>query len=341
MRERIFEPIGMCDTLLRRLDSDFIANSATLHNKNAEGHFDRERLGAALDGAGGMVSTIDDMLRWMAHMDAPVVGSAATWAEMRTPRRLANHHSTGYGLGLFIDHYRGVETLWHAGAVIGGNSQMLKVPATGLDIVILVNRQDVSSMSLANKVVDACLPGLDPISKPFSGPFVTGVFRSPTSGRVLRLLTKNEKQLVCESLNERAFERCDDEGIVWDVQSWGDPREGVSMIGDPVQPRAIRYHDFGNVDELVRVPEADHASAESIVGTYRSIATNTRASISKSEAGLRLTLNGKFGSVVYPLECIASDVWVAKPGLLSFGGDGTGFRYFNYSTRGLLFRRCN
>jgi hypothetical protein len=127
------------------------------------------------------------MLRWMSHMDAPVVGSPATWAAMKTPWRLANHHSTGYGLGLFIDHYRGVETLWHAGGVIGGNAQMLKVPAAALDIVVLVNRGDAKATLLANKIIDACLGGLSPIKEPFSGPFVTGTFRSPATGRVLRL----------------------------------------------------------------------------------------------------------------------------------------------------------
>ncbi len=31
LRERIFEPVGMHDTLLRRVDTDFVPNSATLH----------------------------------------------------------------------------------------------------------------------------------------------------------------------------------------------------------------------------------------------------------------------------------------------------------------------
>ena len=57
------------------------------------------------------------------------MGSAATWNLMRTSQRLANGTLTGYGFGLMLDRYRGVDTLSHAGGVIGGNSQMIKIPS--------------------------------------------------------------------------------------------------------------------------------------------------------------------------------------------------------------------
>jgi hypothetical protein len=112
------------------------------------------------------------------------------------------------------------------------------------------------------------------------------------------------------------------------------------MIGDPAQPLSIRYHDFGNLDELVWVPPVANPIAGAIIGSYRSTATGTQATICETELGPRLSMEGRFGSVTYPLECIASGIWIAKPGILSFDQDGAGFRYFNYSTRGLPFRRC-
>lgn len=60
-------------------------------------------------GEGGIISTIDDMLRWLKHIDAPMVGTVETWKLMRTPHVLANGTSTGYGLGLWIDKYRGAD----------------------------------------------------------------------------------------------------------------------------------------------------------------------------------------------------------------------------------------
>jgi len=89
----------MHDTLLRRFDTDFVSNSATLHSLDSAGNYEKAYSRTAMAGEGGMVSTIDDMLRWLAHMDKPWVGSEATWALMKTPQIVANGSSTGYGLG--------------------------------------------------------------------------------------------------------------------------------------------------------------------------------------------------------------------------------------------------
>ena len=100
LKERILDPAGLHDTLMRPIDTSCLPNSAALHVRNAQGGFDRGVFGPAIGGEGGIVSTVDDMLRWLAHMDAPKVGSPATWAAMRTPVRLKNGASTGYGFGL-------------------------------------------------------------------------------------------------------------------------------------------------------------------------------------------------------------------------------------------------
>jgi D-aminopeptidase len=345
--ERIFEPVGMYDSLLRRSDNDFVSNSATQHSVSPTGRFERRYWG--LDncfGAGAVVSTVDDMLRWLAHMDTPKVGSAATWAAMLAPQILANGTSTGYGLGLMLDRYRGVETISHTGNALGGNAQMLKVPAAGLDIVILVNRQDVSSMQLANRIIDASLPSLDPVRESFHGPFATGTFRSPTTGRVIQLFGKNGRQIASVGGSDLAMEP-DDLGVFWYVELWKDPKQSLTFIGDLGQPEAVRFSDFGNVDECVRVKPVVAPDVSAIAGHYRSDATGTVATIVLTEAGPRLTTAGRFGSAVFDLECVATDIWRTKPaglaflgGLLCFDRNATSFHFSNYQTRPLPFRRC-
>ncbi len=108
LRERIFERVGLHDTLLRRSDDDFVPNSATMHMSDGKGGFNRSYVGTALAGEAGMVSTVDDLLRWLAHMDAPVVGTETTWRLMKQSQRLHNGCDTGYGLGLMVGHHRGV-----------------------------------------------------------------------------------------------------------------------------------------------------------------------------------------------------------------------------------------
>src|SRR5207244_1304308 len=119
----------------------------TLHMKNAAGRYVRQEW-MDYAGAGAMVSTVDDMLIWLAHMEAPVVGCAETWRLMRAAQILANGTPTKYGLGLFTTRYRGIDTVHHPGSWLGGNAQMIKIPSVSLDVVVMVNRYDASAITL-------------------------------------------------------------------------------------------------------------------------------------------------------------------------------------------------
>jgi D-aminopeptidase len=345
LRERVFEPVGMYDTMLRRFDTDFVPNSATLHMTNLAGGFEKSYLGTALAGEAGMVSTVDDMLRWLAHMDAPVVGAPTTWDAMKAPQILANGASTGYGLGLITNLYRGIKTQWHGGGVWGGNSQMLRVPAAGLDIVIMVNRHDVLGIVLGNKVLDACLPGLNPIRDASDGPRATGTFRSPTTGRVIQLFAKEGEQIT--SIDGFDYPVvADEDGVLCPIPQLSMFKQAVTLLGDRAKPASIRFSDFGNLDELIAVRPTQKTSLRAIEGHYRSETTGTAATISEVDDGPRLSMVGRFGSVVYPLQCLADGIWRAKPvsqvlgGILSFDGDGGAFRFTTQRTRALAFRRA-
>jgi D-aminopeptidase len=338
LQERIFEPVGMQDTLLRRFDTDFVPNSATLHMTDVAGRFEKSYLGTALTGEGGMVSTVDDMLRWMAHMDAPIVGSKSTWDAMRTPQTLANGTSTGYGLGLMVDRYHGVDTLSHPGGVMGGSAQMLKVPGAGLDIVVLVNRRDVSSIALGNRILDACIPGLEPVRKPASCRVIRGTFRSPATGRVVQLLEKDGQQIVSIDAFDVPFERVA-ERLLLPTAEYGAIKQSVTLIDDA----AIRFSDFGNVDELVAVAAPRSTALGLLAGCYRSESTRTDAVVEEDSV---LRTFGRFGSAQFRLRCLADGVWRADwcgampwGGVLSFEPDGSAFYFSCPWIRALPFQR--
>jgi CubicO group peptidase (beta-lactamase class C family) len=347
-RELIFEPIGLHDTLLRRLDTDFVPNSATLHMTRAGGGFEKSYLGIALSGDGGIVSTVDDMLRWLAHMDAPIVGSETTWQAMKTPLTLPNDTSTGYGLGLMTGRYRGVDTLHHGGWVMGGNSEMLKVPAMGLDIVVIVNRSDVFAKLYALKILDACLPSLEPLQEPSrKAARLTGVFRSPATGRIIQLHPNEDGQLVSIDGMDLPCEP-DDTGTLRPGGIWHYLKLVITPRGDAETPQSLRFESFGNVDELMRVSEIGMSEPEpdAILGHYRSVETATVAALFKDGQGVTLHTTGPFGSAVHSLERLAQGVWRARSskasfltGILSFEADCRGFDYSNSRTWALSFKR--
>jgi hypothetical protein len=347
LRSRIFEPIGMYDTMLRRFDGDFVENSATLHTPDPGAGFQKTSLGTALDGAGGIVSTVDDMLRWLAHLEAPQVGSAATWSTIKSPQTLANGTSTGYGLGLMTGTYRGIGTLSHAGGVLGGNSQMLKVPSAGLDVAIMVNRHDVLGMELVNRVLDECIPSLSTVPEA-STLLASGTFRSPSTGRVIQLYAKDAHQIACIDGVDMPMQRSENGRELRPTPLWSHIKQIITLDGDPTTPSAIHLSDFGNPDELNAEASPELSRQPAILGRYHSQTTRTIANISEGDQGPQLSTVGRFGSAFYDLECMAQGVWRARStsamplstgGILSFDSVGRGFRFSNPRTRSLPFQR--
>src|SRR6185437_5674438 len=194
LSRRIFQPVGMHDTLLRRVDTNFVPNSASMHMTALGGGYERKYLPGELLGEGGIVSTVNDMLRWLKHMANPVVGTPETWALMSTSHRLRNGGETGYGLGLFRRPYRSFDTISHGGGGLGNSSQMIRVPAAGLDVVAIVNRHDVNAAELAGRILDACLD-IKPTVPRVAIACAAGLFQSPTTGRVIWLHSKENAQV--------------------------------------------------------------------------------------------------------------------------------------------------
>lgn len=352
LRYKIFEPIGMVNTMLRRWDTDFVPNCATTHALDQHGGYRKLYYGADFAGGGAIISTIDDMLRWMRHMESPVVGTAVTWDAMKTPHLLANGTSTEYGLGLFNGRYRGVETLYHAGGWTGGNALMLKVPAAHLDIMIMTNREDVSAFLLANKILDMCLSGLSAAVAAPDRPLPTGVFRSPATRRVVRLVSSSNVPWADKWCHIMSIDGLDMAIEAIDAKTFrptgvfAGSRRSIQLLGDPQCPSAIRLSDYGNVDELLAVASAERRPAP-IEGAYRSEATETEAVIFVEDGCLRLRTSSPFGFAVRILESFGAGVWNATSKddslslVLSFDDDYKGFRMFTRSLQGLIFRRLS
>lgn len=344
LRSRIFEPIGMQDTLLRRTQTDFVPNSATMHMVWPDGRFDRSYLGGERGGEGGIVSTVDDMLRWLAHMESPIVGNEATWVAMRTPQVLANGQSTGYGLGLFTGRHRGLDTVFHSGGGLGGNAFMLKVASAALDIIVLANRYDVDSAALAHRIIDACVPGLPAAASAAPSSMHVGVFRSPATGRVVQLFSKEGQQRAWVDNYDLPME-ADLDGVLHPTQSFKYLRQSITPFGGGGKLESVRFEDFGNRDVLVRVFPDNVLQPNALFGRYRSESTGTDAQFYPSDDGLHLCTRGRFGSATFALESLGGGAWRATSrlpwmgGIVSFNKDDRMFRFTTARTWGLPFDR--
>ena len=336
MRENIFLPIGMRDSLVRPLDTDLVPNSATLHVPRPEGGYDRGVFGAPIGGEGGIASTVDDMLLWLRHMDDPVIGSDQSWTALRTP--ITSH---GYGLGLFVDAHRGLERWHHAGAVMGGSSQMVKIPAAGLDIVILSNgRSSLEGYGLADSIIDLCIADLPPIPEGRTSPTATGIYYSRATGRVMRLADKDGAQMIAIGAITLPARTGQDGSLSLPILPT-DMRITLGAEGD-----LLTVCEFGKVDQLERLALSTGADVRSIIGDYENEAASLTASIliETGAGSAQLVLGSPMGSTTYKLVPLADGLWEATGGTglplvvtLEFGESG--FKLTTGRTTRLPFSR--
>jgi CubicO group peptidase (beta-lactamase class C family) len=359
LRKRIFAPLGMHDTMLRPWDSDFVPNSATLHMVDATGRYTRDYMGMEISGAGGMVSTMDDMLIWLKHMDAPTIGSAETWKAMKAPRDLTHGASTGYGFGLITSAYRGVETLSHSGGVMGGNSQMIKVPSAKLDISIAVNRSDLVGAMLANEIIDACVEGLDPLpetpkadeakteeasAKAAEAKVSDRYFTSQRTGRVLGLSSQNKMQLLSVDGMPGFPVTPDAAGVLRLPPMMSFMKQFATPEGT-----SLRFSDFGTEEVFTELEHKPDAKLGEHAGTYDAPMIDIQATFMQSEEGAQLRTTGRYGTASYKLEPITDRIWKAiNMGpfqviqfIVTFDEDGRGANITAGRMPNILFRKRN
>ena len=343
LSRRIFQPVGMYDTRLQRWDSEFLPDGAALHMSDGNGGYRKGSMGMELTGAGGVVSTVDDMLRWLRHMNAPVVGSAATWDLIRTPQGLANGSLTGYGLGLMADRYRGADTVAHAGGVVGGNSQMIKVLPAKLDISVAVNRSDAVSIDLANRIIDECVGGLAPAAGAQNAIVQPGTYLSKATGRVIRLSVTGGASFVSVDAG-MPMQIVRHQDGVWRLVSVFSMFKRAFRIDET----SVRFCDFGNEDVLERVGPPGKASLGSRAGNYRCEPLGASARLFEEGEGASLEMRGRYGQAQYDLSPVTSRVWCATSrrsffpvaGIVTFVDDCKGFLLTNDRMRRLRFRRA-
>jgi len=170
LKRYLFDPLEMNSTALVPSDYVMTPGIASFHLPG-DGQWRRGLFPSQeVLGEGGIVSTIDDMLKWASHLQSRhVFGWQQSWDPLLDFPTEPDGSPGDYGLGLMQRTYRGVQTIRHSGGVIGGSSDLVCIPDRTLDIVILSNGAPGAVPStLADRVVDIVLG--DVLQAPSSGP---------------------------------------------------------------------------------------------------------------------------------------------------------------------------
>jgi hypothetical protein len=79
-------------------------------------------------GAGGLMSSVDDLLFWDKNFYANRLGKGTLVQELQTPGVLDDGNKISYAMGLVLGNYRGLPIVEHGGALFGYRTELLRFP---------------------------------------------------------------------------------------------------------------------------------------------------------------------------------------------------------------------
>lgn len=322
LKQCILAPLSMGDTQLLPSDMTMLPGIASFHLLQPDGSYRRGIYPSEeLLGSGGMVSTIDDMLRWLAHLrGSKKVGSTVSWQQILERPRYSSGALGDYCLGLTCEAYRDVEIVHHAGAVLGCTTQMLTVPEHALDIIVIFNRMDGNASAMALKVIDSVLGDavLAPIAPPISAEgreAIIGRWYSPASRRLFSIVShpvEGQAPTLALSVHQQVM------GLL--KQSGNDllmstPSHGSVSLRLPAdvgsKPDQLEFTDSGHAEQFTRLPDFGPAVidlAAEIVGTYHYADLDCDVSVVLDDGVLYLDLHPDYGQSRLQLEPFSADV---------------------------------
>jgi CubicO group peptidase (beta-lactamase class C family) len=166
LRERVFAPCGMDDSLLLD-DHTLIPRRASGYELGKRGLQNAWHQAVSWrGGAGGIASTTGDLVKWMRAFEDGRLVSAQAQAEMLRPVVLNDGATFDYGLGWGIGSYHGREACLHTGGGFGYSCELVRFPQSDTTVVLLTNLYRFPFHRVGMAIARQALGLAAPLSRP-------------------------------------------------------------------------------------------------------------------------------------------------------------------------------
>ena len=157
--EKIFRPLGMRDTRFLSDRYAIIPNLSESYGPQRSGfRIVRSNYDGAIQGPGGIHTTVEDFGRWLNNYDVATVGGRDIVQVMTTPTKLNNGlpatsgPGMAYAIGLTVGTQRGLRVVAHGGSWGGFRGHFLRFPDQRFAVATFCNLTTSGPDSLAAKV---------------------------------------------------------------------------------------------------------------------------------------------------------------------------------------------
>jgi CubicO group peptidase (beta-lactamase class C family) len=157
-QERIFGPLGMTSTHYHDDHTMIVPRRATGYAPHNGGGFEIDMSNFEQVGDGSVMTTVEDLFKWDQNFEHPIVGGTEGIRLLTTPGTLNNGQPIPYGMGLFIDRYRGQKWIHHSGEWVGYRAAFSRFPDQHFSTLLTCNCiGSMNPMGMAKQVADIYL----------------------------------------------------------------------------------------------------------------------------------------------------------------------------------------
>jgi CubicO group peptidase (beta-lactamase class C family) len=149
-RKHIFEPLGMIHTRWRDDFRAIVPNRALAYRRRGDELMQQTPIENII-GAGGLLTTVGDLLLWNENFTHARVGGAAFVEKQQTPAKLSNGRAITYAVGLMISNAGGIREVSHGGSTGGYRAWLARYPDHGVSVAVLCNSSQAEPAMLGRK----------------------------------------------------------------------------------------------------------------------------------------------------------------------------------------------
>lgn len=341
--ENVFRPLGMTHTIFYNDASVVLPGRAAAYYPGKNGNF---LVGwsttYSIVGGGGLMTTVDDLLKWDDNFYSNRLGKGALLNELQKPGVLSDGKRNAYGMGLVLGNYRGLPIVEHDGSLFGYRADILRFPEQRFTVACLCNVSNASPALRSRKVADVYLkdvlpsdaPGGSPTTKNLPDPAVfAGEYLDSRTYTIFPFTTKDGNLLWGSALRRKnANQFYSSMGDVITFEDLGTSMKVTFDRNGQMLFAGERLHQF----------HPSEAELKDFIGSYRGPETGGEFQLSLEQGQFVL----KIGSnPTVKLTAIAKDEFNAEGRLIIVfhreGGRVSGLTASASQARGIEFNRTN
>jgi CubicO group peptidase (beta-lactamase class C family) len=154
----IFRPLGL-DVTHFHVDARRLVRHRALAYAMRDGQWTLDTPINERAGAGGIYTSIPELLKWDENFYTGRVGGAELLKTLQTQGTLNDGRTLTYAWGLQIGIYRGLPIVEHGGSLGGYRAHLLRFPSQHASVALLCNASTITPSTLARRVADLVLAG--------------------------------------------------------------------------------------------------------------------------------------------------------------------------------------